>query len=127
MSTMNSAEGINFKVELPGEKRKPCKLQYLTLDQLLQWINSQSGIDEAVKEELAKKAKGYPNFALSSFKKNFSTHLSKAQKIVRDKTPLYTKELGDDDEPESNSPATLFDGTGSSQEIPKSPDENPFG
>lgn len=126
MSTMKNTEGINFKIELPGEKRKPCKLQYLTLDQLIRWINAQN-IDEAVKEELIKKAKGYPNFALSSFKKNFPTHLSKAQKVVRDKTPLYTKELGEDDESESNSHTAVPDGTRLSQQIPKSPHEDHFG
>lgn len=126
MSTQ-TGESMNFKVVAFGDPaRQPCNFKVLTLEKLTKWINAQS-LAPAVKEELVKKAETYPTCALSSFKKNFQTHLSKAQKIVRDKTPLYTKELGDDDESESNPPAALFDGTGISQEVPESPHEDSFG
>lgn len=126
MST-KTGEGVNFKVVAFGDQtRQPCNFKVLTLEKLTKWINAQS-LDPTVKEELVKKATTYPTCALPSFRKNFQTHLSKAQKIVRDKTPLYTKELGDDDEPESNTPTTLFDGIGVPQEIPESPHEDSFG
>lgn len=126
MSSLNNAESLNFKVTIPGDERKPCNFKVLTLEKLTKWVNSQN-IDQAVKEELIKKARTYPTFALPSFKKNFSIHLSKAQKIVRDKTPLYTKELGDDDEPESDPYTALSDGAGIPQQIPESPHEDNFG
>lgn len=123
----NNAEGVNFKVVAAGDqKRTPCNFKVLTLDKLVKWINEQH-LDPVVKEELIKKAGSYPSGSLSSFRKNFQTHLSKAQKIVRDKTPLYTKELGDDDEPESYTPSAVFNGTGISQEIPACPNEDSFG
>jgi hypothetical protein len=126
MSSMNSAENLNFKVVIPGDERKPCNFKTVTLDKVVKWINGQN-VEQSVKEELIKKARTYPSGSLSSFRKNFSKHLSKAQKIVRDKTPLYTKELGDDDEPESNSHTPVFDGTRIPQEVPESPNEDHFG
>jgi hypothetical protein len=126
MSSMNSAENLNFKVVIPGDDRKTCNFKILTLDKIVKWINDQS-LDQTVKEELIKKAKTYPNSSLSSFRKNFSKHLSRAQKIARDKTPLYTKELGDDDEPESNSHSSLSDGARFSQKISESPCTDHFG
>lgn len=126
MSSMNSAENLNFKVVIPGNERKSCNFKVLTLDKVVGWINNQD-LDQEVKEELIKKAGTYPNSSLLSFRKNFSKHLSKAQKIVRDRTYLYVKELGDDDEPESNPHTALSDGTGIPQEISESPYEDNFG
>ena len=122
---MNNAENLNFKVVVPGDERKACNFKVLTLDKVVTWLNNQN-LDQKVKDELIKKARTYPTSSLSSFKKNFSKHLSKAQKVVRDKTPLYNKELGDDDA-ESNPLAPVLDGTRIPQEIPESPNENHFG
>lgn len=126
-SSLSNAESMNFKVTIPGDdRRKPCNFKVLTLEKMVKWIDDQN-VEQAVKEELIKKARTYPTFALPSFKKNFTIHLSKAQKIVRDKTPLYTRELGDDDEPESDTFTVIPDGAGIPQEIPESPDEDNFG
>lgn len=127
MSTQ-TGEGVNFKVVAEGDNRRPsCNFRVLTLEKLVKWIDNQD-LDPIVKEELIKKAGSYPSGSLSSFRKNFQIHLSKATKIVRDKTPLYTKELGDDDdEPKSYTPSAVFDGTRVSQEIPACPDEDSFG
>jgi len=128
-SSLSNAESLNFKVSIPGDaERKPCNFKFLTLDKMVAWINAQN-IDEAVKQELIIKARTYPTCALPSFRKNFPRHLSRAQKIVRDKTPLYTKELGDDDdEPtESDSYTPLSNGTTVLPEVPESPHEDSFG
>jgi len=126
MSTMNSAENLNFKVVAFGDERKPCNFKSLNLEKIVKWIKNKN-LGHEIEQELIKKAGTYPNSSLLSFKSNFSKHLSKVKKIVRDRTPLYTKELGDDDESESNPHTALFNGAGISQEIPESPHEDSFG
>lgn len=97
---MLNAEGMNFKVVTMGrpevDERQPCNFLPTTLRGLLAWIDAQSTLEEPVKQELKKMASAYPNQALSSFRRNFSRHLARARKIVRDSLPLYENELGEE-------------------------------
>lgn len=87
-----STETFNFQIGAMGDQeREPCNFNVLTLEKLYRWIDNQELIDEAVKEELKKKANTYPQSALPNFKKNFKLHLAKAQKIVKNKIPLNSK------------------------------------
>jgi len=101
MST-NNAESLNLKLNATNSERKYCNFKILTLEKMVKWIKSKN-LDQEVEEELIKKVGKYPNSSLSSFMDNFSKHLSNARKIVRDRTPLYTRELGDDDDDELES------------------------
>lgn len=98
MSTKN-AEGLNFKIVSMGreevDRRPPCNLRPINLDKLLAWIDTQVS-DPDLREEVKKAAKGYP--ALGSFRRNFQMHLSRAQKKLRERTPINKpiEELGDE-------------------------------
>ncbi len=107
MSVRNT-EGFRFTVVTTGnadvDSRKPTKLRHTTLDSLLRAIDAKS-MDEQVKEELKKMAKGYPEQALESWKKNFNLHVQRARQKVRDRNkPLPAPEPESLDLPASEAP-----------------------
>lgn len=65
------------------DARKPSRLRHTTLDSLLRAIDAKS-LDAQVKEELKRMAKGYPEQALESWKKNFNLHVQRARKKVKE-------------------------------------------
>ena len=87
MSVRNT-EGFKFSVVTTGnadvDSRKPTKLRHTTLDSLLRAIDGKQ-MDEQVKEELKRMAKGYPEQALESWKKNFNLHVQRARQKVRER------------------------------------------
>ena len=87
MSVRNT-EGFKFTVVSTGnadvDSRKSTNLRHTTLDSMLRAIDAKS-MDEQVKEELKKMAKGYPEQALESWKKNFNLHVQRARQKVRDR------------------------------------------
>lgn len=75
-------EKFNFKIDIQGKtKRKPCNLQPITMDKLVDYINS-TITDERVKEEVKKMALKYPGQSLQHFYGNLKIHIAEAQKIV---------------------------------------------
>lgn len=82
--SINSAEKMNFKLLSTGDQleRKPCDFNILTIKELLKWIDEKD-IDEKVKEELKKKCSNYPQQALSNWKNNYNTHLTRAIKKIK--------------------------------------------
>lgn len=76
---MPDAEGMRFKITIPGDRRTVTPKKALTIKELLTWIDEQPHDPEII-DKLKKMAKAYPHNALANFKKNFKTHLYKAQK-----------------------------------------------
>lgn len=85
---MRGTEGMNFKISTMGksevDRRRPTNLKPLTIEKVLLFIDSKQ-IDPHVKALLRDMAQNYPKNALQNWMKNFSKHLSKAQKLIRQK------------------------------------------
>lgn len=77
---MAEANRMNFGMGVIGEDgRSPFFDNPLTLERVHNWIMKNENIEESVREELVLLVNKYPNSALSSFVKNFDTHLVKAR------------------------------------------------
>jgi hypothetical protein len=94
----NPAENLNFRLVTTGnplvDNRQPSNLRPLTLEKLNAYIDVRVK-DKKLAELVKKLAKGYPQQALWSFKKNIQTHIGRAQKQLAQQ-PLETGELGDE-------------------------------
>lgn len=77
---MREAEGLNFSLNIPGEKsteRKiPVKNERFTLDQTIKFIENLA-VSQASKEKLIAMVKKMPSGSLSNFKKNYRTYLKR--------------------------------------------------
>lgn len=89
---MSNTEAVNFRISMPNDNRKPCKLTYLTLEQLWKWIDAHQ-LDSKLKELLKKSAATFPQKALEHWQKNFIHHLGEAQKQLRASTPIITNAI----------------------------------
>lgn len=74
----------NFNVNLTTnrpevDQRVPCDLSNLTLKKLCSWIDSQT-VSSTIKSELKLSASRFPHQMLKAWKRDYSKHLSKAQK-----------------------------------------------
>ena len=84
---MSNTEAVNFKVSTMNDNTIPCKLKYLTLRELLSWIDNQP-LDNKIKELLKQSASNCPQKALEHWHKNYLHHLGVAQKKIRATTPI---------------------------------------
>jgi len=81
---MAEANRINLGVGVFGEDGKsPFFDNPLTLERVHNWIRKNEDIEESVREELVLLVNKYPDSALSSFVKNFDTHLTKARENAK--------------------------------------------
>ena len=80
---MAEANRINLGVGVIGEDGKSAFFDKpLTLERVHNWIRRHD-IEESVAEEAILLVNKYPNSALSSFVKNFDTHLNRARENAK--------------------------------------------
>jgi hypothetical protein len=74
------SEQFKIKVLTTGrpdvDKRRPCNLNPLSLQKLLDWIDLQP-TEENIKVELKKSAANYPHDALPGWQRNYEKHVAK--------------------------------------------------
>ena len=78
-----------------GNSRTPSKLNTITLEKVIAWIDKREP-DEPVRKELKRMVSFYPQTALENWMKNFQTHLSKARQAVSQKQRIEIVELGEE-------------------------------
>lgn len=78
-----------------GKSRNPSKLNTLTLEKVIAWIDKKES-DEPVRRELKKMVSVYPQPALDNWMKNYQTHLAKARQAVSHKQRIEIVELGEE-------------------------------
>lgn len=93
----NTTEGVNFKIVMPhGDiDRLPCKLQTVTLEKVCRFIDEKE-ISPKIKAQLKKMAGTYPEQALENWVNNFSHHLTRARRLVKQQGPEKLPELGEE-------------------------------
>lgn len=92
-----SAEGINFSVSnMSSAGRRQSRLNTITLEKVLAWIDGKNLQEPILVKELKKMAAVYPEKALENWMKNFQIHLTRARKNIKSKEKIEIIELGEE-------------------------------
>lgn len=94
---MSEGGRMDIHISIPGEDNKPKRLRrLLTLDHLVQWIQSQE-LDDYTTNGLIELASRYPTHALPMFRKNITVMINRVRARRR-------RELQDDSPPPDQKP-----------------------
>ena len=76
---MSEPTSVNFSVSVPGREKNSPISRMLTLDRVIEWINSDPNTDEQTKKNLIAQASRYPSHALPMFKEKYQLMLQRAR------------------------------------------------
>tara|TARA_B100000941_G_C28351328_1_gene471984 strand:+ start:309 stop:806 length:498 start_codon:yes stop_codon:yes gene_type:complete len=76
---MSEPSSVNFSVSVPGKEKSSPIGRMLTLERIIEWINSDPQTDEQTKKNLIAQASRYPSHALPMFKQKYQLMLQRAR------------------------------------------------